>query len=128
MASKTKKMASKRQKMAQNTPFDLPVPFSQVDGLKKMASKNSPLPAILSFKATFLIEKREKYMEFCKCKIARGFAHFWLKKWLRESFSQVNPQKHGAIFCNASTCENGTRRSEGMFEAIFCHFDAIFSI
>ena len=61
MASKTKKMASKRQKMAQNTPFYLPVPFSQVDGLKKMASKNSPLPAILSFKATFLIEKRENY-------------------------------------------------------------------
>ena len=47
--------------MAQNTPFDLPVPFSQVDGLKKMASKNSHLPAILLFKATFLIEKREKY-------------------------------------------------------------------
>jgi len=61
MAPKMKKMASKRQKMAQNTPFDLPVPFSQVDGLKKMASKNSPLPAILLFKATFLIEKREKY-------------------------------------------------------------------
>ena len=56
-----KKMAPKRQKMAQNTTFDLPVPFSQVDGLKKMAPKNSLLPAILSFKATFLIEKREKY-------------------------------------------------------------------
>ena len=28
-------------------------------------------------------------MEFCKCKIARGFAHFWLKKWLRKVFSQV---------------------------------------
>ena len=62
------------------------------------------------------------------CKIARSFTRFWSKKWLRESFSQVNPQKHGAIFCNASTCENGTRRSEGMFEAIFCHFEAIFSI
>jgi hypothetical protein len=35
-----KKMASKRQKMAPNTPFDLRVPFSLVDGLKKMASKN----------------------------------------------------------------------------------------
>ena len=62
------------------------------------------------------------------CKIARSFTRFWSKKWLRESFSQVNTQKHGAIFCNASTCENGTRRSEGMFEAIFCHFDAIFLI
>ena len=40
MASKTKKMASKRQKTTKNMPSELGVPFSQVDGLKKMASKN----------------------------------------------------------------------------------------
>jgi hypothetical protein len=37
MAPKMKKMAPKAQKMASNTPSDLRVPFSQVDGLKKMA-------------------------------------------------------------------------------------------
>ena len=35
-----KKMAPKIEKMASNTPLDLRVPFSLVDGLKKMASKN----------------------------------------------------------------------------------------
>lgn len=35
-----KKMAPKIEKMASNTPLDLRVPFSQVNRLKKMASKN----------------------------------------------------------------------------------------
>jgi hypothetical protein len=33
-----------------------------------------------------------------------------------------------AIFFKPSTRENGTRRSKGVFEAIFCLFEAIFSI
>jgi hypothetical protein len=33
-----------------------------------------------------------------------------------------------AIFFKRFTRENGTRRSMGVFEAIFCHFGAIFSI
>jgi hypothetical protein len=33
-----------------------------------------------------------------------------------------------AIFFKPSTRENGTRRSSGVFEAIFCHFEAIFFI
>jgi hypothetical protein len=33
-----------------------------------------------------------------------------------------------AIFFKPSTRENGTRRSSGVFEAIFCLFEAIFSI
>ena len=33
-----------------------------------------------------------------------------------------------AIFFKPSTCENGTRRSKGVFEAIFCLFEAIFFI
>ena len=52
-----KKMASKGQKTTKNMPSELGVPFSQVDGLKKMASKNRFWPAILSLKAIFLIEK-----------------------------------------------------------------------
>ena len=40
MAPKMKKMAPKRQKTTKNVPSELGVPFSQVDGLKKMASKN----------------------------------------------------------------------------------------
>lgn len=77
----------------------------------------------------FFSQKREKTIRNFASAKSRGVLHvFGQKKWLRESFSQVNIQKHGAIFCNASTCENGTRRSEGMFEAIFCHFEAIFLI
>lgn len=33
-----------------------------------------------------------------------------------------------AIFFKPSTREKGTRRSKGVFGAIFCHFEAIFSI
>jgi hypothetical protein len=33
-----------------------------------------------------------------------------------------------AIFFKRFTRENGTRRSSGVFEATFCHFEAIFSI
>jgi hypothetical protein len=40
MAPKMKKMAPKWQKTTKNMPSELGVPFSQVDGLKKMASKN----------------------------------------------------------------------------------------
>lgn len=40
MASKSKKMAPKWQKTTKNIPSELGIPFSQVDGLKKMASKN----------------------------------------------------------------------------------------
>ena len=93
-----------------------------------MASKNDTLPAVLCFGAIFLLKREKKYTEFCKCKITGGFTRFRSKKWLRESFSQLNPQKHGAIFFNASTCENGTGRSEGVYGAIFSFFGAIFLI
>lgn len=36
-----KKMVPKTQKMAPNMPSELGVPFSQVNRLKKMASKNA---------------------------------------------------------------------------------------
>ena len=113
--------------MAPNIPSELGVPFSQVNRLKKMASKNAALPGKTCFGAIFSRIFRKTPRDFTLAKFYILFSLFYQKMAPKERIAGQS-LFYGAIFFKPSTWEKGTRRSEGVFEAIFCAFGAIFFI
>lgn len=116
------------KKMAPNTPFDLRVPFSLVDGLKKMASKNGTWPGKIPFGATFFSQKCAKPIAILHLQNSIYFYPFSIKKMALKEKIAVQSLFLDAIFFKPSTCEKGTPSSEGTFLVVFCPFEAIFFV
>ena len=119
---KIKKMAPKMKKMAPNTPSDLPVPFSQVDALKKMA------PCFCGFnwendsRSHFFDQKRVKPAVILHLQNSVYFFSLFLKKMAPKERIAGQVPFFEAIFFKRFTCENGTPSSDGVFLSFRSHF------
>ena len=121
-------MASKRQKMASNTPFDLRVPFSLVNRLKKNGFEKCVLTWGNMFRSHFFSQKCAKPLAILHLQNYVYFSLFSIKKTALKERIAGQSLFLDAIFFKPSTCEKGTPSSEGMFLVVFCHFGAIFFI
>ena len=108
--------------MASNTPSDLPVPFSQVDALQKMA------PCFYGFnwendsRSHFFDQKRVKPVRILHLQNSVYFFSLFLKKMAPKQRIVGQSLFFEAIFFKPSTRENGTPSSEGMFFDFRSHF------
>ena len=121
-------MASKRQKMAPNTPFDLRVPFSLVDGLKKNGFEKCALTWENMFRSHFFNQKCAKPLTILHLQNSIYFYPFSIKKMALKERIAGQSLFLDAIFFTPSTCEKGTPSSECIFLVDFCLFEAIFFI
>ena len=121
-------MAPKWQKMASNTPSDLPIPFSLVDGLKKMAPCFCGFNWENSSRSHFFHQKCAKLLAILHLQNYVYFYPFSIKKVALKERIAGQSLFLDAIFFKPSTCEKGTPSSEGMFLVVFCLFGAIFFI